>query len=62
MSQYTDINYVCMCGDPFVWTAGEQRFMNELASKGKISSVIPPKRCIPCRNKKKERMKKWTSK
>ena len=54
MNQYQDIELVCICGAPFTWTSGEQAFMHDLAEKGKIPSVQQPKRCVPCRKKKKE--------
>ncbi|KKT20036.1 MAG: hypothetical protein UW07_C0019G0008 [Candidatus Nomurabacteria bacterium GW2011_GWF2_43_8] len=54
MNPYNDIELVCLCGEPFVWSAGEQTFINDLYEKGKIPSVQQPKRCVPCRKKKKE--------
>lgn len=43
------------CGRDFIWTSGEQGFMNGLYESGKIKSVIEPKRCPDCRQKKKAR-------
>lgn len=46
--RYVDKELVCQdCGDPFIFTAGEQRFY---AKKG----LVEPKRCKPCRKKKKQ--------
>lgn len=58
MNPYQDIEFVCICGEPFVWTKGEQGFMHDLEAKGKIPSVQEPKRCVPCRKKKKEQHEK----
>ncbi|MEX2053047.1 MAG: zinc-ribbon domain containing protein [Candidatus Paceibacterota bacterium] len=52
--EHQDIELVCMCGAPFIWTKGEQKFIGQLLSEGKISSIVTPKRCQPCRQKKKE--------
>jgi hypothetical protein len=65
---FEDINLVCLCGKPFVWTAGEQKFINELKEAGKLDEempdgsvkageVKPPRRCLDCRkaNKAKRR-------
>lgn len=54
MSQYQDIELVCLCGKPFTWTKGEQEFINDLLSKGKVQEVSQPKRCKDCRAKKKQ--------
>ena len=54
MNEYQDIEIICICGASFIWTIGEQKFLNDLLEKGKIGMVIEPKRCIPCRRKKKE--------
>ena len=54
MLEYQDIEITCLCGQPFIWTAGEQSFLNDLVLDGKIPSVQQPKRCIPCRKRKKE--------
>lgn len=43
----------CECTDGFVWTEGEQSFMQDLYDSGKIQEIIPPKRCIKCRQKRK---------
>lgn len=46
----TDIDLVCKdCTTHFAWTAGEQKFMDDLFKKGKVKSVSQPKRCPPCR-------------
>ena len=52
-TSYSDINLVCGCGAEFIWTAGEQKFMQDLLDKGKIDMVRTPKRCQKCRAKKK---------
>ena len=52
--EYKDIELVCLCGKPFIWTVGEQTFMNQLKEDGKISAVQTPKRCQSCRVKHKE--------
>ena len=56
-SLFNDIELRCVqCDSPFIWTKGEQAFMNDLFEKGKVSSVNTPKRCKECRAKKhKER-------
>ena len=36
------------CGEPFIWTAGEQRFYDK-------NGLHQPKRCKPCREKKNQR-------
>lgn len=51
--EYQDIELVCTCGEKFTWSAGEQTFMNDLATQGKVTTVIPPKRCASCRQKRK---------
>lgn len=48
-----DIQIRCACGEEFVWTVGEQRFMQSLLSDGKITELRSPKRCKDCRAKKK---------
>jgi len=50
---YQDIDLTCLCGQDFVWTRGEQEFMDSLFEQGKIKSVIQPKRCENCRLAKK---------
>lgn len=52
---YHDITITCACGEQFVWTAGEQEFMNDLLEKGKIQEVKQPKRCKECRLEHKRR-------
>lgn len=48
-----DQNLTCMiCRQWFVYTERERQFLDALYKEGKIDSVIPPKRCKPCRSKK----------
>jgi hypothetical protein len=54
-SMYQDIEKTCVCGKGFIWTSGEQLFMNRLYEEGKIKEIVEPKRCPDCRKKKKER-------
>lgn len=59
MSYYQDKELVCVkenCQTPFVWTGGEQKFMQKLVENGKIDRVIEPKLCPSCRAKRKERI------
>lgn len=59
--EYQDIELTCQeknCGKTFLFTAGEQDFMNGLMEDGKIQSVTAPKRCEDCRAKKRERFEK----
>ena len=56
MAQYQDISLVCTCGQSFVWTEGEQHFMNRLVEEGRVDKVNQPKRCPDCRAKKKAQM------
>lgn len=42
------------CGKHFVWTKGEQAFMQDLFENGKIPEVVTPRRCRECRLKKKQ--------
>jgi|TARA_Y100000034_G_scaffold19875_2_gene22611 hypothetical protein len=51
MDEFQDITLICICGDEFVWTAGEQKFYQE---KG----YFQPKRCVPCRKKKKSNLQR----
>lgn len=55
-NQYQDIELTCLCGMPFIWTSGEQKFINDLLESGKIPSVQTPKRCLECRKKRKEEL------
>lgn len=50
---YQDKDLICLCGEPFVWTSGEQKFMDSLLSKGKIQYVRQPKNCTNCRQRKR---------
>lgn len=55
-NKYQDIKKVCVqCNEEFIWTGGEQKFMNQLFEEGKIKAVIEPKRCPDCRKEKKAR-------
>ena len=60
MNQFEDINLVCLCGEPFVWSSGEQQFLQSLIDDGKTNrdgsaiTFTQPKRCRECRAKKKE--------
>ena len=54
IEEYKDIEIICLCGESFIWSSGEQSFMNQLKEDGKISFVQTPKRCQPCRKKHKE--------
>lgn len=53
-TEFADKTYRCVCGEKFVWTVGEQKFMDGLLKNEKIQRVTPPKRCIPCRQDKRE--------
>ena len=48
MDEFEDVALICICGDTFIWTAGEQKFYQE---KG----YFQPKRCVSCRAKKKNK-------
>ena len=50
---YQDKEIQCECGEYFVWTKGEQKFMNRLLQQGKVKKVTEPKRCKECRIKKR---------
>ena len=53
---YQEIKKICVqCKEEFVWTEGEQRFMNRLFEEGKIQKVVEPKRCPDCRKEKRKR-------
>lgn len=54
MEQFKDIELKCSCGKEFIWSIGEQEFINNLLESGKISSIESPKRCLSCRNKRKQ--------
>ena len=54
-TNYEDKEIVCaLCDTNFMWTSGEQSFLNDLKDEGKIQFVVLPKRCPDCRRKKKE--------
>lgn len=58
MNDYEDKEIVCIsCPDSetFIWTAGEQRFMQRLLDDGKLTKINPPKRCPDCRAAKKQK-------
>jgi hypothetical protein len=59
---YSDVRIVCRdCGQEFVWTGGEQSFVQRLIDEGKKwrsgEEIVfaEPKRCPGCRAKKKEK-------
>lgn len=61
MTQYQDIEIVCLCGTKFNWSAGEQKFLQSLIDDGKTNrrdgSLITfnqPKRCKECRLKRRQ--------
>ena len=63
MQQYEDLALSCkFCGDHFIWTAGEQDFIQRLIDAGKRNKdgtlivFAQPKRCIECRLKKRKMM------
>jgi len=64
MNQYEDKELICICGEPFTWTAGEQRFLQSLIDDGKANrdgsliTFTTPKRCKSCRVKKKREYEK----
>lgn len=41
------------CGKVFVYTVGQQEFMEKLHADGKIKDVTEPTRCNDCRDKRK---------
>lgn len=53
MPEFKDIKLTCLCGRDFIWTAGEQEFLNDLKERGKIPTVQTPKRCASCRKAKR---------
>jgi hypothetical protein len=56
IKMFTDKKLTCVeCRKDFDWTVGEQKFMHKLYEKGSIQSVVEPKRCPDCRQKKKAR-------
>lgn len=63
MDDFHDREFTCQnqnCGDTFIWTAGEQRFLQRLVDEkkenrdGSYVTFIEPKRCPPCRQRKRE--------
>ena len=58
-TMFQDVSKQCVaCKANFIWTAGEQKFINRLYDEGKITAVIEPKRCPDCRKKKKEKFER----
>lgn len=56
-----DIEIICSdCKSHFTFTVGEQNFMENLYRNGQIKGLVNPKRCVPCRNKRKGRLDKDT--
>jgi CxxC-x17-CxxC domain-containing protein len=48
---FQDRSITCVdCGEPFVWTAGEQVFFHDKGLKNE------PKRCKPCKQAKNDRL------
>ena len=52
--EYQDKELVCICGEPFTWTKGEQRFLQSLLDAGKMETIKTPRRCKGCRVKNKQ--------
>lgn len=49
-----DRSLTCVvCSDPFVYTEREQLYLARLHREGKLPELFPPKRCMPCRDRKK---------
>lgn len=63
-NQFEDVALKCICGVDFIWTSGEQNFLQRLIDEGKTNNdgtaitFTQPKRCAPCRKKKKEARRK----
>lgn len=54
-TQIQDIEHVCIeCNNYYLWTAGEQKFLNKLVEDKKIEKATPPKRCPACRLAKRQ--------
>ena len=50
-SDFQDRSITCVdCGEPFVWTVGEQVFFHDKGLKNE------PKRCKPCKQAKNDRL------
>ena len=50
-SDFQERSITCVdCGEPFIWTAGEQVFFHDKGLKNE------PKRCKPCKHAKNERL------
>jgi Probable zinc-ribbon domain len=68
MNHYEDIAIVCTCGRHFIWTEGEQEFLQRLIDSGKTNangtpiSFTTPKRCEDCRAAKKRRYAQFDQK
>jgi len=51
ISDFQDRSITCVdCGEPFVWTVGEQVFFHDKGLKNE------PKRCKPCKQAKNDRL------
>jgi len=51
-----DIKLTCKdCGDEFTFTVEEQEYISDKVDKITGDPYQPPKRCKPCRHKKKAR-------
>lgn len=64
-NEYEDVKFSCVgCGSQVRWTAGEQKFLQNLIDDGKTNqdgtpiTFTQPKRCKECRIKRKEEMEK----
>lgn len=53
-TDYQEKSLVCFCGERFVWTSGEQSFMNTLLQEGRIPAVKTPRNCPKCRERRRE--------
>lgn len=67
--EFQDAELNCSaCGNDFIWTAGEQTFICNLAANGGTNKdgtpivVREPKRCLMCRKAKKDRMERRMNK
>ena len=50
---HVDQKIKCVCGKEFVWTIGEQKFMETLQDRGLVQEIHAPRRCLECRAKRK---------
>lgn len=54
MENFADSYIVCVdCKMEFCFTLGEKDFLQKLFDKGEVKEIIPPKRCVECRTKRK---------